>query len=70
MGHEPEVEQQQLALTISQSAKLLGISRALLYKLMMKGEGPPTIRFGRSVRILLASLQGWAEQREKDQQGE
>ena len=69
MKHEPEVEQQQLALTISQAARRLGISRALLYKLLRKGEGPLTVRFDGSIRIRAVALQEWVEQREKDQSG-
>jgi excisionase family DNA binding protein len=69
MEHGAEMEQQQLALTISQAAKRLGISRSLLYKLLKKGEGPPTVQFGRSTRVQVTSLQKWVEQREKDQLG-
>ncbi len=69
MEHKPEGEQQQLALTISEAAHRLGISRALMYKLLRKGEGPPTVRFDRSIRIRAAALQEWVKQREKDQSG-
>ncbi len=56
-----------LLLTIPQVAKSLGISRALVYTLLAKNEGPPVIRFGRSVRVSAASLRRWVEEQEGEQ---
>jgi excisionase family DNA binding protein len=56
-----------LLLTIPQVAKHLGISRAMVYILLAKKEGPPVIRLGRSVRVSAASLRKWIEDRENEQ---
>ena len=37
---------QPLLFTIPQAAKSLGISRAMLYALLAKNEGPPVVRLG------------------------
>ena len=68
MQPEQQISQQQLLVTIPQAAKLLGISRATVYALFAKGEGPPVIRLGRSVRVSVASLTKWIEEQERDQQ--
>jgi excisionase family DNA binding protein len=57
-----------LLLTIPQVAKSLGISRAMVYALLAKNEGPPVIRLGRSVRVSAASLRRWVEEQEGEQQ--
>jgi excisionase family DNA binding protein len=56
-----------LLLTIAQAAKSLSISRAMLYALLAKNEGPPVIRLGRSVRVSAASLRRWVEEQEGEQ---
>ena len=58
---------QPLLLTIQQVAKSLGISRAMVYALLAKNEGPPVIRLGRSVRVSAASLRRWVEEQESEQ---
>ncbi|GER86308.1 hypothetical protein KDW_04700 [Dictyobacter vulcani] len=58
----PEVPQ--LLLTIPQAAQSLGLSRAKLYLLLAQQKGPPVIRFGRSVRISIDSLQKWITEQE------
>lgn len=55
-----------LLLTIPQAARSLGISRAKLYALIAKREGPPVVRLGRSVRVSVASLRRWIEEQEQD----
>ncbi len=55
---------QPLLLNISQVAKMLGLGRTKVYELIAT-EGLPVIRFGRAVRISVASLQQWIERREK-----
>jgi len=68
---QQEVSQQDtgqpLLLTIPQAAKSLGISRSMLYAMLAKNEGPPTIRLGRSVRVSAASLRRWVEEQESEQ---
>jgi excisionase family DNA binding protein len=61
---------QPLLLTISQAASYLGLSRAKLYALIAQGDGPPVVRFGRSVRISIASLNTWVRHREEQQNAE
>ena len=62
-----EQEPQPLLLTIPQVAKSLGISRAMVYLLLAKKEGPPVIRLGRSVRVSAASLRRWVDEQERAQ---
>ncbi len=49
---------------MAQLAKTLGLGRTKVYELIAT-EGLPVIRFGRAVRVSVASLQQWVEQREK-----
>jgi excisionase family DNA binding protein len=69
MNHEQEPTPQPLLLTIPQAAKCLGLSRAKVYALLARNEGPPVVRFGRAVRISMASLQAWIQHYEAEQQG-
>ena len=57
-----------LLLTIPQTARSLNISRAKLYSLIAKGEGPPVVHLGRSVRVSTISLRKWVEEIEREQQ--
>lgn len=59
---------QPLLLTIPEAALLLNISRAKLYDMIDKGEGPPVIHLGRAVRIYYDSLCKWIEELEREQQ--
>lgn len=50
-------------LKVPEAATLLNISRSMLYALLARGEGPPVVRLGRSVRVDRGALQAWiAEQ--------
>jgi excisionase family DNA binding protein len=53
-----------LLLSVPEVAKILGLGRTKVYELIAT-EGLPVIRFGRAVRISVASLQQWIERREK-----
>ncbi len=57
---------QPLLLNINQVMKLLGLSRSKVYKLI-RLEGLPVVRFGRSVRVSPTSLQQWLVEREQQQ---
>ena len=57
---------QPLLLNIPQVMKLLGLSRTKVYKLI-RLEGLPVVRFGRSVRVSPTSLQQWLVEREQQQ---
>lgn len=54
---------QPLLVTVSQVAKMLSLSRTMIYKLIDM-EGLPTVRFGRAVRVSPRSLQQWLERRQ------
>ncbi|GLV59761.1 hypothetical protein KDH_65860 [Dictyobacter sp. S3.2.2.5] len=64
MQQKNEHNIQPLLLTVPQAARSLGISRAKLYVLLAQQQGPPVIRFGRSVRISIDSLQKWIKEQE------
>lgn len=53
-----------LLLSIPEVAKTLGLGWTKVYELIAS-EGLPVVRFGRAVRVSVASLQQWIEQREK-----
>ena len=53
-----------LLLSVPEVAKTLGLGRTKVYELIAC-EGLPVVRFGRAVRVPVASLQQWIEQREK-----
>ena len=57
---------QPLLLNVPQVMKLLGFSRSKVYKLI-RLEGLPVVRFGRSVRVSPTSLQQWLVEREQQQ---
>ena len=67
MKNDREQTPQPLLLTIPQAAQRLGLSRAKLYSLIAQNGGPPVVRFGRSVRISVASLEAWLQQYEEQQ---
>lgn len=67
MKNDQEQTPQPLLLTIPQAAQCLGLSRAKLYSLIAQEGGPPVVRFGRSVRIPVASLKSWLQQYEEQQ---
>ena len=56
-----------LCVSIEQAAELLSLSRQKVYELIDR-EGLPVVRFGKSVRIRIASLEAWLIQREEAQQ--
>lgn len=58
---------QPLALTVSEVADRLALSRMKVYDLIYN-EGLPTIMFGRSRRVMPDSLQKWLKEREQSQQ--
>ncbi|MFL5626881.1 MAG: helix-turn-helix transcriptional regulator [Ktedonobacteraceae bacterium] len=57
---------QPLLLNVPQVMKLLGLSCSKVYKLI-RLEGLPVVRFGRSVRVSPISLQQWLVEREQQQ---
>ena len=49
----------------AEAAKAIGISRSRIYELIARGE-IPSIRVGGVVRVPVASLQGWVNQKISD----
>ena len=64
MKKEIVLQTQPLLLNVSQVAKMLGLSRTMVYTLIAT-QGLPTVRFGRAVRVSPTSLQRWIEKREQ-----
>jgi predicted DNA-binding transcriptional regulator AlpA len=52
-------------LTPKETAAFLKASLSWLAKARMKGEGPPYIKFGRSVRYSAIAVQGWLKSRRR-----
>jgi excisionase family DNA binding protein len=61
---QKEVQAQPLLLDIPGVCQSLCLSRATVYRLIYH-EGLPVVHFGRAVRVSVAALQGWLEQRAK-----
>ncbi|MCC6958854.1 MAG: excisionase family DNA-binding protein [Dehalococcoidia bacterium] len=53
---------ERLLLGVSEAAVLLSVSRSSCYQLLLAGE-LPVVRLGRSVRIPVAALQKWLDDR-------
>ena len=60
MPHEPPPPDR-LALTASEVAALLGVSRAHVWRLNAAGKLPEPIRLGKAVRWQRAELEKWIE---------
>lgn len=54
------LEQERMTLTIEEAAALLGISRALAYELVKRGE-LPSLRLGRRVVVPRKALEAFVE---------
>jgi predicted DNA-binding transcriptional regulator AlpA len=52
-------------LTAKEAATLLKVSVSWLAKARMRGDGPPYIRIGRSIRYALAALVQWMKSRQR-----
>ncbi len=52
-------------LTPKEAAKLLKVSLSWLAKARMRGDGPPYIRVGRSIRYSEAALLQWMKSRQR-----
>jgi hypothetical protein len=52
-------------LTPKEAAKLLKVSLSWLAKARMRGDGPPYIQLGRSIRYALAALIQWMKGRQR-----
>ncbi len=64
MEHPKRNVVEPLLLSIPDVAASLGLCRSKVYELIAKEE-LPVIRFGRSVRVSVGSLQKWVEEREQ-----
>ena len=52
-------------LTPKEAARLLKVSVSWLAKARMRGDGPPYIRIGRSIRYVLTTLIQWMKSRQR-----
>jgi predicted DNA-binding transcriptional regulator AlpA len=52
-------------LTAKEAAKILKVSLSWLAKARMRGDGPPYIRIGRSIRYAEAALIQWMKSRQR-----
>ena len=50
-------------LTIRQASEATGLPRWRLYELLARGEGPASMRIGKTFRISEAALIAWIEER-------
>ena len=64
MERQNEVSSQRLLLRVPEVAKALGLGRTKVYELIATGE-LPVIRLGRAVRVSVAALQKWVDERDK-----
>jgi excisionase family DNA binding protein len=55
----------QRLLTPKEAADLLRVSMSWLAKARMRGDGPPYIRIGRSIRYSEAALHQWMKSRQR-----
>lgn len=62
MNQQREKPVEILLLTVPQAARAMGLGRTKVYELIATS-GLPTVRFGRSIRVPLAKLQEWLDQR-------
>ncbi len=49
--------------TVAEASRALGVQRWRLYELIARGEGPASMRLGRTIRISEAALVAWVEER-------
>ena len=52
-------------LTAKEAARLLKVSVSWLAKARMRGDGPPYIRIGRSIRYVLTALIQWMKSQQR-----
>ncbi len=52
-------------LTSAETAKILRMSESWLAKSRMRGDGPPFIRVGRSIRYVRATVQQWMKSKQR-----
>lgn len=55
---------EQVFLTVQEVADLLGASPGTIRAWIAKGEGPPTMRFGKQIRYRPERVMEWVEQQE------
>jgi excisionase family DNA binding protein len=67
MENVKEPVQQRLLLRIPEVMTLLGLGRTKIYELIGSGD-LPVIRVGKAVRIPVAALEKWVEQRQHQEE--
>ena len=59
-------DERPLLFRVEEAARMLGVSRATLYKLI-DAEALPTVRFGKSVRVPRKALEEWVTEKVKQE---
>lgn len=67
MEHAPQPAGTSLLITVEDAAKLLKIGKTKMYELI-RNEGLPVVRFGKTVRIDVNDLQAWLEKWKTEQE--
>lgn len=49
---------------VGDAVKILGVSYSLFHKLVLRGEGPPSIKLGGSRLYSVVTLRAWMKERE------
>ena len=55
-----------IAVSTTEAAKMLGISRTMLYQIASRADFPPSFRCGKRVLFSVAALEAWVEQQTKE----
>ena len=56
-----------ITMTVKETAQYLGVSKELIYKLIKLGEFTPVLRVGKSIRIQKSKLEKWIEEQTERQ---
>jgi excisionase family DNA binding protein len=62
--NQPTGQSDPLLIRVEEAARLLSLSRSMIYEMMNSGE-LPSVRCGAARRIPLAALRSWVEQQTK-----
>jgi predicted DNA-binding transcriptional regulator AlpA len=62
-------DHQLIAVSVPECARRCGISRALLWKILQQGKGPPLLKIGGRTLVLVEDLNEWLRARRQTQAG-
>lgn len=64
MAQNPKTPPPRMALGLAEAAAAIGLHRVTLHRLVVAGDGPPTIKLGRRKLVLVSELEDWLRSRE------